>query len=177
MAITRAEKEAVVSQLTEELGKIKIAVLTDYRGLTVAEAEELRAKLREAGVNYKVTKNTLLKLALQQAPAYKKMDLTVFKGPMALALSFDDEVAAPKVIFQFAKQHQALEIVGAITPDGELLSAADVKALAVLPTREQLLGQVVGTIAAPLTGLMSVMSGNLRGIVNVLNAISKLEKE
>ena len=177
MAITRAEKEAVVSQLTEDLGKLKIAVLTDYRGLTVAEAEELRAKLREAGVNYRVTKNTLLKLALRQAPGFKELDLSVFKGPMALAVSFDDEVAAPKVIFQFAKQHQALEITGAITADGKLLSAADVKALAILPSREELLAKVVGTIAAPLSGFVGVMSGNVRSIINVLNAISKLEKE
>ena len=177
MAVTREKKEQVVEQLTAELGRIKIVVLTDYRGLTVAESEELRAKLREEGIDYWVTKNTLLKLALKQNQQYKDVDLSVFKGPMALALAYEDEVAAPKVIFQYAKQHQALEIVGAITGDGSLLTSADVKALASLPTREQLLGQLVGTIAAPLTGFMAVMSGNLRGIINVINAISNLEKE
>lgn len=177
MAVTREKKEQVVAQLTDELGRIKIVVLTDYRGLTVAEAEELRAKLRESGVDYRVTKNTLLKLALQKNDKYKDLDLSIFKGPMALALGFDDEVSAPKVVFQYAKQHQALEIVGAITGDGSLLSSSDVKALASLPTREQLLGQLVGTIAAPLSGFMAVMSGNLRGIINVINEISKLEKE
>jgi large subunit ribosomal protein L10 len=92
---------------------------------------------------------------------------------MALALGFDDEVAPARVIFQYAKKHSALEIVGGITADGTLLSAAEVKALATLPTREQLLGQVVGTIAAPLTGFVGVMSGNVRSIINVLNALSE----
>lgn len=177
MAITREEKAQKIEQLSDELSKIKIAVLADYRGLTVAEAEELRAELREAGVDYRVTKNTLLKLALKSNSQFKAIDPAVFTGPMALALAYDDEVTAPKVIFQYAKKHQALEIVGALTSDGALLAASDVKALALLPSREQLLGQVVGTIAAPLTGFMGVMSGNLRGIVNVLNAINKLEEE
>jgi large subunit ribosomal protein L10 len=173
MAITRAAKEQAVDTLTGELGRIKLAVMTDYRGLSVPEVEELRAKLREEGMTYRVTKNTLLRIATKNNPALADIDPASFNGPMALALGFDDEVAPARVIFQYAKQHQALEIVGAITGDGQLLSAADVKALATLPTREQLLGQVVGTIAAPLTGFVGVMSGNVRSIINVLNALSE----
>jgi large subunit ribosomal protein L10 len=92
---------------------------------------------------------------------------------MALAMGFDDEVAPARVIFQYAKKHDALEIVGAITGDGQVLTAAQVKALATLPTREQLIAQVVGTIAAPLTGFVGVMSGNVRSIINLLNALSE----
>jgi large subunit ribosomal protein L10 len=173
MAISRTAKEQAVDTLTGELGRIKLAVMTDYRGLTVREVEELREVLRAEGITYRVTKNTLLRIAASKNPALAKIDPTNFTGPMALAMGFDDEIAPARVIFQFAKKHSALEIVGAVTADGQYLDAAQVKALATLPTREQLLGQVVGTIAAPLTGFVGVMSGNVRSIINVLNALSE----
>lgn len=173
MAITRESKETAVAKLSEDLGRLKLAVMTDYRGLTVPETEELRAILREQGISYRVTKNTLLRLATAQNDVFKELDPKSFNGPLALAIGFDDEIAPARAIFQYAKEHGALEIVGAITADGQLLSAAEVKALAVLPTREQLLGQVVGTIAAPLTGLVGVMASNVRSIINVLNALQE----
>jgi large subunit ribosomal protein L10 len=147
--------------------------MTDYRGLTVREVEELRAELREQGISYRVTKNTLLRLATQNQPAFKDVDPASFTGPMALALGFDDEVAPARIIFQYAKTHDALEIVGGLTREGELLTAAQVKALANLPTREQLIAQLVGTIAAPLSGLVGVMAGNVRSIINLLNALQE----
>jgi len=171
MAISRTEKEAVVDQLAQDLGRLKLAVMTDYRGLTVSEINGLRQKLRDEGISYKVTKNTLLRLALKANSDFSDLDPKVFTGPMALAIGFEDEVAPARVIFQYAKEHEALEIVGALTSDGQLLSAAEVKALASLPTREQLLAQVVGTIAAPLSGLVGVMGAEVRSILNVLNAI------
>jgi large subunit ribosomal protein L10 len=173
MAITRAAKEQAVDKLSSELGRIKLAVMTDYRGLTVHEVEELRGLLRDQGMTYRVSKNTLLRIASKNNPALADVDPATFSGPMALAMGFDDEVAPARVIFQYAKKHDALEIVGAITGDGQVLTASQVKALANLPTREQLLAQVVGTIAAPLTGFVGVMSGNLRSIVYVLNALQE----
>lgn len=173
MAITRTKKEQAVEQLTTELSQLQLAVLTDYRGLTVAEIEELRGLLRDEGISYKVTKNTLMRIAAKNTPALKDIDPEMFSGPIALAVSTNDEIAPARVIFQYAKKHDALEIVGAITGDGRVLSAADVKALATLPTREQLLAQVVGTIAAPLSGFVGVMGANVRGVVTVLNAIRK----
>jgi large subunit ribosomal protein L10 len=173
MAISRTAKEQAVDTLSGELGRIKLAVMTDYRGLTVREVEELRTNLRQEGITYRVSKNTLLRLAVAKNPELAKIDPTTFSGPMALAMGFDDEVAPARVIFQYAKTHDALEIVGAITADGTVLDAAQVKALATLPTREQLIAQVVGTIAAPLSGFVGVMSGNVRSIINVLNALSE----
>ena len=173
MAISRVAKEQAVDKLTDELGRIKLAVMTDYRGLTVREVEELRQNLRDAGISYRVAKNTLLRLATKNNPALAGIDPNTFTGPMALAMGFDDEVAPARVIFQYAKKHDALEIVGAITEDGTVLSAAEVKALATMPTREQLIAQVVGTIAAPLTGFVTVMSGNLKSIVYLLNALQE----
>jgi len=176
MAITRSAKEQAVDTLTGELGRLKLAVMTDYRGLTVREVEDLRAALREQNITYRVTKNTLLRLAAKNTSNLAELDPGTFTGPMALAMGFDDEVAPARVIFQYAKKHDALEIVGAVTGDGQVLSAAQVKALATLPTREQLLAQVVGTIAAPLTGFVGIMAGNVRSIINVLNAIQKESK-
>lgn len=173
MAISRTAKEQAVDTLSGELGRIKLAVMTDYRGLTVREVEELRNQLREQGITYRVAKNTLLRIATKNNPALANIDPATFTGPMALAMGFDDEVAPARVIFQYAKKHDALEIVGAITTDGQVLDAAQVKALANLPTREQLIAQVVGTIAAPLTGFVGVMSGNLRSIVYLLNALQE----
>ena len=176
MAVTRAEKEQTVAQLQSQLAELKLVVLTDYRGLTVSEISELRANLRAEGISYRVTKNTLLRLATKEVPALAKIDASTFTGPMALALSTTDEIAPARVVFQYAKEHAALEIVGAITGDGELLTPAEVKALATLPTREQLLGQLVGTIAAPLSGFVGVMGANVRGIVTVLNAIKEAKE-
>jgi large subunit ribosomal protein L10 len=175
MAIARADKEKAVAQLQDELGRMKLTVLTDYRGLTVAEIEELRQKMRAEGMIYRVTKNTLVKLAAKDSPL-KNVDLSLFQGPMAVAIGFDDEVAPARVIFQYAKQHEALEIIGAIDAEGQVMSAAEVKALALLPTREQLLAQVVGTINAPLSSFVGVMAGSVRSIINVLNAIQAESK-
>lgn len=177
MAITREAKEQAVATLTDEFSRLKLAVLTDYRGLTVTEIQELRNKLREEGITYRVSKNTLVKIAASNNEQLKDADLSVFKGPMALAIGFDDEVAPARAVFQYAKSHDALEIVGGITEDGQVLTPAEIKALASLPTREQLLAQVVGTIAAPLTSFVGVLQGNVRSIVQVLAAIGEAQND
>ena len=177
MAITREAKEQAVATLSDEFSRLKLAVLTDYRGLTVTEIQELRNSLREQGITYRVSKNTLVKLAAGNADNLKDADLSVFKGPMAIAIGFDDEVAPARAVFQFAKEHKALEIVGGIMEDGTTLTAAEVKALAQLPTKDQLRGQLVGTIAAPLSSFVGVLNGNVRSIVTVLAAIGEAKED
>lgn len=172
MAISRAQKEEAVSSLVDVLSGFSLAVLTDYRGLTVPEIEDLRSELRREGISYRISKNTLLKIAVSRLDNLKDIDPSVFSGPIALAVSAEDEIAPAKVIFQFAKTHKALEIVGAITPEGEILNAAAVKALATLPSREQLLGQLVGTLAAPISGLIGVAGNTSASIVRVLAVIA-----
>ncbi|QQR51945.1 50S ribosomal protein L10 [bacterium] len=103
MAISRAAKEKAVGTLTDELGRLKLAVMTDYRGLTVTEVEELREVLREAGITYRVAKNTLLRLAAASTKNLENVDPKTFSGPMALAMGFDDEIAPARLIFQYAK--------------------------------------------------------------------------
>lgn len=171
MAKTREQKEADVKNLTEALNISKLAVLTDYRGLDVLSINELRNRLHDANIGYKVAKNTLIKLAIAQSNK-KGLDPSIFTGPMAIAFG-SDEVEAAKIIYDFAKDHEVLEIVGAITEDGALISPNEVTVLAKLPSREQLTGQVVGTIAAPLNGLVRVLQANLTSVVYALSAIKQ----
>ncbi|MEI6716147.1 MAG: 50S ribosomal protein L10 [Candidatus Saccharibacteria bacterium] len=171
MAKTREQKEQTVSDLTTAFKSSKLAVLTDYRGLNVPAISELRSNLREVGISYTVAKNTLVKIAL--AAAEKNVDDTsVFAGPVGIAFG-EDEVEAARIVYEFSKTNGALEILGAIDEDGKVLSKEEVMALALLPSREQLLGQVVGTIAAPLSGLVRVLNGNVTGLVYALSAIAE----
>lgn len=169
MAKTRERKEADVAKMTELFANTKLAVLTDYRGLDVPAINELRAKLREAGITYTVAKNTLVKLALANSPQ-KSADTTILSGPMAIAFGAD-EVDAAKIVADFAKEYEALDILGAIAEDGSVLTKAEVKALASLPSREQLTAQLVGTIAAPLSGFVRLLNGNVASVVYALGAI------
>lgn len=171
MAKTREQKEQTVTDLTTAFKSSKLAVLTDYRGLNVPAISELRSNLREVGISYTVAKNTLVKIAL--AAAEKNVDDTsVFAGPVGIAFG-EDEVEAARIVYEFSKTNGALEILGAIDEDGKVLSKEEVMALALLPSREQLLGQVVGTIAAPLSGLVRVLNGNVTGLVYALSAIAE----
>lgn len=169
MAKTRERKEADVAKMSELFASTKLAVLTDYRGLDVPAINELRSKLRDAGITYTVAKNTLVKLALAQSPQ-KDVDPSILTGPMAIAFG-TDEVEAAKIVAEFAKQYQALDILGAIAEDGSVLTQAEVKALAALPSREQLTAQLVGTIAAPLSGFVRVLNSNVASVVYALSAI------
>ena len=171
MAKTREQKEQTVSYLTTAFKSSKLAVLTDYRGLNVPAISELRSNLREVGISYTVAKNTLVKIAL--AAAEKNVeDTSVFAGPVGIAFG-EDEVEAARIVYEFSKTNGALEILGAIDEDGKVLSKEEVMALALLPSREQLLGQVVGTIAAPLSGFVRVLNGNVSGLVYALSAIAE----
>lgn len=170
MAKTREQKNADVASLKDRLQNSKLVVLTDYRGLDVVGIDQLRSSLREAGIAYQVTKNTLVKLAIAGTDK-ASADLSVFNGPMAVAFG-SDEISAAKLVYEFGRKNEALQIVGAIDEQGKVLSAEEVVALAKLPSREQLLGQLVGTLAAPVSGLVRTLNGNLTGLMYALNAIS-----
>lgn len=171
MAKTRAQKEQDVAKLVEHLDRAKLAVLADYRGLDVSAISELRNSLRENDITLIVAKNTLVKKATQ-ASAKEISQLEVFTGPMAIAFGVD-EVEPARLMADFAKSNPALEIVGGIDEAGEVLTREAVMALAQLPSREQLLAQVVGTVAAPLSGVVRVLNGNLSGLVYALQAIKE----
>jgi len=171
MAKTRDQKTQDLQKLVESINDAKLAVLTDYRGLDVSAINALRNAGREKGIRFTVAKNTLLKRAASESNK-EITDLSIFTGPMAVAFG-SDEVEAAKLIVDFSKTNSTVEVLGAISDTGAILSKEEVIALAKLPTRDQLLAQVVGTIAAPMSGLVRVLNGNLSGLVYALQAIKE----
>ena len=169
MAKTRAQKEQAVQDLTDSFSSSKLAVLTDYRGLDVPSISELRASLRDANITYSVAKNTLIKIALKNADKALEND-DMLAGPVGIAFG-SDEVEPARIVYEFSKKNDSLQILGAIDETGRVLGSEEVIALAKLPTREQLLAQTVGTIAAPLSGFVRVLNGNLSGLVYALKAV------
>jgi len=160
-------KEKLISKLDANLADAKAAVLVNYKGLKVKETDELRNALREKGVSFNIAKNTLVKIALKKSGI--EFDDGIFKKPVAIAFAMQDEVAPAKEIVLFAKKHEALEVLGGIL-EKKMIDESAVKMLASLPTREQLLAKMVGSIKSPISGMVNVLAGNLRGLVNVLNA-------
>ena len=167
MAKTRVKKEEIIAGLDQKIADMKSAVIVDYQGLKVKDIEELRSTLRKQNVSFNVSKNTLTKIALTKGGI--EFDEGVFKKPVAIAFAMDDEVAPAKEIALFAKKNEAIEILGGIL-ERKFIDESMVRKLAALPTKDQLRAKLVGTIAAPLSGMVNVFAGNIRGLVNVLNA-------
>ena len=168
--MARPEKEAVVKELTDKFSSAKSLVITDYLGLNVAEMTELRSKLREAGVEFKVVKNTLATIAANDVEMEEMTEY--FSGPTAIAFGEDDAVSPAKVLVEFAKDHEVLEIKAGLL-NGEIISKEKVESLAEIPSREELLAKAFAGMKAPLTGLVNVLQGNIRGLVQVLNQIKE----
>lgn len=166
-------KKQVVELMTEKFNGSKSVIITDYRGLTVAEVTELRSKLREAGVEYKVVKNTLLKIAAKNAGIEGADDY--FQGPTAVAFGLEDAVSPAQVLSKFAKDHKDLEIKGGIL-EGNIIGVQEVKALADLPSREVLLGQVASVFQAPIAGLVNVLQGPIRKLGYALEEVRKVQE-
>lgn len=173
MAISRQTKETQVEELVALLSTSKLTVAARYKTLTVQELQGLRRAAREAGVTIKVVKNRLVRVAFTQIEALKDADTSDLKEQLVYAVSADDEVAPAQVLATFAKKHPALQLVCGFDAAGTTLNEADVKALANLPSKDQLRGMLVGTIGAPLSGFVNVLAGNVRGVLNVLNARSE----
>ncbi|MTI94241.1 MAG: 50S ribosomal protein L10 [Firmicutes bacterium] len=161
-------KQKIVAEIADRFERASAVVLTDYRGLDVAEVTELRRQLREAGVEFKVLKNTLTKFAAEQAGLDGLKDELV--GPTAIAFSYEDPVAPARILSKYAKEHKkpALKI-GVV--EGKIIDAAGISALADLPSREVLLAQVLSGFQAPVSGFVNVLQGNLRNFAGVIDAI------
>jgi len=170
MALTKTQKQAVVQEVTDLLGTSKLTVVAKYEGTGVKALQTLRRDARTNGTTVKVVKNRLVIQALKSAETFKETDTSALQGMLLYAFNSEDEAAPAQNLQAFAKQHPTLQFVGAITSDGQFMAADDVKALADLPSKEQLRAMLVGTIAAPLSGFANVLSGNIRGVLNVLTA-------
>ncbi|KOO40856.1 50S ribosomal protein L10 [Priestia koreensis] len=144
------QKKQVVEQITEQFRGSKSTIIVDYRGLNVAEVTELRKQLREAGVEFKVYKNTLTRRAVEAAELTGLND--ALTGPNAIAFSADDVIAPAKVISEFSKKHEALEIKAGVV-EGNIATVEEIKAIADLPSREGLLSMLLSVLQAPIRNL------------------------
>ena len=170
MAKTRIEKEQAIGNLSNDLKSSLSAVFANYQGLKVSESEELRNKCREQNIAVYATKKTLLKRALKDSGL--DVDTKQFEGSVAVFLGKEDEVAPAQIVAEFAKKHEMVTLFGGIL-EGNFISGEKVKELSKLPNKQQLLGQLVGSLNAPVSGFVNVLAGNLRGLVTVMNAIKE----
>lgn len=170
MAISRDKKNALVSELTDVLSSAKMTVFAQYQGLSVADLQALRRSAREAGVTIKVVKNRLVRVALASIDVYKDTDTSPLVGQLVYAISSEDEVAPAQVLNEFAKTHPGLVFAGAFSGEGATLSADEVKALAGLPSKNQLIAQVVAQLLSPVHDTTNALSGNLHALLDGVEA-------
>ena len=170
MAISRDKKQTLVAELTELLKDAKGTAFARYQTLTVADLQELRKAAREAGVTIKVVKNRLVRVALQEIDTYKETDTSLLVGQLVYAVSTEDEVMPAKVLDTFAKTHPALQLAGGFSGEGLTISEADVKALAGLPSKDQLVAEVVAQLLSPVHDTVNALGGNLHGLLDGIEA-------
>lgn len=166
----RAEKVANVEAIQGELGRASVAVLAEYRGLTAGQLDRLRRAVREANGRCRVAKNTLAKRAVTGS-AYDQL-APMLRGPVAVILGFRDPITIAKLAVKFAEELPKLEIKGAVL-EGQLLPVAEVKALATLPSREVLLGRLLGLLQAPATQLVRTLNEPASRLARLVDAIGK----
>ncbi|MDO4759608.1 MAG: 50S ribosomal protein L10 [Candidatus Saccharibacteria bacterium] len=170
MAISKDKKNTLVADLTELLSDAKMTVFARYQGLSVAALQELRKTARDNGVKIKVVKNRLVRVAMNEIGVYKDTDTTGLTGQLLYAISDSDEVMPAKILANFAKTHKALELAGGFNDSGTYLAEAEVKALASLPTKDELIAQVVAQLLSPVNDSISGLSGGIPGILSGLEA-------
>jgi len=167
--ITRGQKEKIVEELREKLSQASAAILVDYKGLTVEEDASLRKSCRQAGVDYKVVKNTLFKLAAK-GTGYEAL-APYLTGPTAIAFGYADPVAPAKVLVDFINENKKISLKAGILGGSKLITPAEIEALAKLPSKEVLVARLMGQLNAPISGFVNVLHGMLTKLVYALNAI------
>lgn len=170
MPKTKQQKETTIRTLAELLKQAKAVVFANFQGLKVKESEELRNQCREQNITCVAVKKTLLKKALQEIGF--DVDVKKFSGGVASAFGLEDEVVPAQVFANFAKTHEAVKFFGGIL-EGKFIEASKVIELSKLPSKSELYAKLVGSLNAPVSGLVNVLAGNLRGLVGVLNSIKE----
>lgn len=170
MPLTRAQKEKIVTQAAEQLQEARIAILADYRGISVAKIQAIRRALKAQGTIFGVVKKTLLKIALTKA-GFDKEPLESIKEAVALTTSVSEDVTVAKALAKAAKENPELKIIGAFF-ESKFIGRSEVLELAKLGSREELLGRLVGTLAAPMSGLVRVLNGSLVGFTTIINKLA-----
>jgi len=166
MPLSRQKKEEIIEQVKEKIARQKVGVFVGFSGLKVEDFSVLRRKLKKERGEIKVVKKTLLRLALKKAG----LDIDpkeLIKDEAAIALGYQDEVSVPKIVWQFSEEFPQLKIKGGIL-ENRFVGPEKIIELAKLPSREHLLAQLVGSLSAPISGLVAVLEGNIKGLLSVL---------
>ncbi len=164
------EKEESLAKFQEQITGAKAVVISHANGMSVAHVTELRKKLREANVTHTVIKNTLARIAARKAGLDGLVKL--LEGPTVISISKGDVMAPAKVLVSFAKDHDKLVILGGIV-EGKEATAKDIADISALPSKEELLGKLLGSMNSPITGLVRVLNGPLQGFARVLNGVAE----
>lgn len=171
MAKTKEQKKEMIEGLKKDLSEMKSLVIIDYYGLKVNETQELRKILKKNNCRYLVAKKTLLDIALKEV-GFNNIDLSDIKGGIGLVFGLDSDILPAKMTVDFAKDHKELEIQGGIF-EKNLISEDKVKTLASLPTKPEIISQLLRTIKGPISGFVYSLKGNLNNLVYVLSAIKE----
>jgi large subunit ribosomal protein L10 len=173
MALTKSDKQAVIEEVSELLKNSKMTVVAKYEGTPVKAMQALRRDAKEGGTKVKVVKNRLVIQAIKATENVKDTDTGALEGMLLYAFNGEDEVAPAQSLHNFAKTNPSLQFVGAITADGNFISSDEVKALAVLPGKNQMLAGIINTLNGPVNGVMSGLSGDLHGLLKALETKAK----
>jgi len=172
MPKSKIQKAEILRDLDEKIKKSKSIVFASFDGLEVKDNEELRNNLKKEKGEYYVSKKTLLDLAFKNNKV-NDLDIKNLPGKIATVFAYEDEVSPAKVVLNFKKKHEGkIEFIGGIL-DGKVINKEDVEKIATLPGKQELYAKLVGSLNAPVSGFVNVLSGNLRGLVTVLKAISE----
>ncbi len=170
MALTKEKKQQVVEEVSTLLNDSKLTVVAAYQGTTVKALQQLRRDAKDGQTSVKVVKNRLVIKAIEANETLKDVDTSGLKGQLLYAFNNEDEVAPAKVLAEFAKTNPSLEFIGAISPEGNFLSADEVKALATLPSKTQLIAGIINTLNGPVNKVTSGLAGNLHGLLDAIAA-------
>jgi large subunit ribosomal protein L10 len=167
---TKEQKKKIIKDMVSKIKEAKSVVFSDFKGVKVKDLTELKKELRKEEIDFKVSKKTLINLAFKEAGI--EVNTKAMEGQVAVSISSKDEVAPAKIISNFSKKNENLKILGGVL-EKKVMNIEEVKSLAKLPGKEELLAKLVGTLQAPISGFVNVCAGNIRGLVQVIKSISE----
>ncbi len=175
MPQTKAQKVELLAELVESLKNSKSVVFADFQGITVKEMKAIRREMASKGVKFKIAKKTLFKLAAKES-GYADIPNEVVEGPVGAAFSMEDELAGAKIVYTFAKKNANLKLRGSLY-EGRVLSVAETKELAIIPSKEELIAKVLYLFKYPIQGFHGVLNNTLSGFVRVLDAVREQKEK
>lgn len=170
MALTKAKKVEVVAELETLFASSKLTVVAKYQGMTVKSIQGLRSAARENGTVIKVVKNRLVRKALENSDTLKSTDTSGLKDMLMYVFNPNEETVGAQTLLAYSKKDSNIQFIGAITADGQFMGADDVKALASLPSKPQLIAGIINILGSPVRGVMGSLNGNLHGLLDAVAA-------